>query len=226
MAYTKTGIINFALIKAAASPITGAAGEINSSPSAQAMQILWDFALTEVLRGYEWKFAIKRARLEMLALPPAYGFICQYAAPADVITPLEIVPWSPDMGAISQEYLTISANSSPAWKWEGGRVLTNYDAGEDGAPPLYMRYVARPEDSGIPFFEPLFVKALVLKLASDAAAKLSNHPNLYSQLLKEYEDALTEARLHGSYGGTEAFDHNSHEWTGAGSVNQFQGWVR
>lgn len=127
------------------------------------------------LRKHPWNFALCRARLPADAASPAFGWARQFTLPSDCI-------------AVHSLTVDGEQNGAPVpYEVEANKILT------DAAAPLKLRYVKRQADEGQ--FDPLFVEALVSKLAFKMAHWLTGKSSFSDRALGIYREALSAARL-------------------------------
>ncbi len=137
-------------------------------PSKQARYCKALYAETRdmVLRSYPWRFALKRYQLAPAAEKPLFGFERRFILPVDCLR-----VWKHEGGE--------------PYQVEGNAVLCNESI---------FRFIgiSRIEDSGL--FDPMFVEALALKLASELAVPLAASSSMKESLFKEYLDFVQAAR--------------------------------
>lgn len=133
------------------------------------------FVRDELLRGFPWTFAKKRALMTALADAPAFGFRYQYQAPADC---LRVLPLT-DTGEEDGEEIR--------HKVEGDLILT------DVGPSLRIRYIRK----GIPAakFDPLFARALGQLLAVYAAQNITGKASYVDKAIQLFDRATSAAYL-------------------------------
>lgn len=122
----------------------------------------------EVLRCHDWNFATARATLSQLASAPAFGWAYQYQLPTDCLRVLQLNAYE-------------HRESRPPYVVEQGKLLTDQDAAN-------ILYTSRVEDANL--FDPLFIKALSIKLASDIVTPLTGSRSQAAELMQEFEGLL------------------------------------
>lgn len=153
-----------------------------ASKAADAFNASYPTERDALLREFTWQFAKFRVALNAEVTPPL-GFAYAYRVPADFLA-LRALATDPavfahnPMGAVDLDF-----------QIEGGMVLTD-------AATLYMLYTRRVTD--VAEFDPLFVKALSLRLAPLLARALSSDKGDATVLGKEAEDAVKTARRAGA----------------------------
>ena len=125
-------------------------------------------ARDEVLAAAEWNFAMERKQLSQLVDAPAFEFTYQYALPSD-----------PYCLRVVEVYDTYNK-----WLVEGRKLLTNDST-------CKVRYIKRVEDSMQ--FQPIYVKALQLYLASMVAFPIQRDRGLAGYYMELYGMAINEA---------------------------------
>jgi hypothetical protein len=122
----------------------------------------------EVLRSHAWNFATQRATLSQLAAAPAFGWGYQYQLPTDCLRVLQL-------NAFEDRQIR------PPYVVEQGKLLTDQDTAN-------ILYTARVEDANL--FDPLFIKALSIKIASDIVTPLTGSRAQAAELMQEFEGML------------------------------------
>lgn len=188
MAYSDVSIANLALTELGDQIITSLTDD---SDRARACSLFYVPTRDAVLRAHPWKFATTRLELAALEAEPVDtgdGFTFQYALPTD---------------CAKIQATTLDALRS-AWKVEAnpttsGRVLL---CNEDTLSIKYTKYVVDPAQ-----FDPLFVEALVSRLASRLAIPIKSDAALAQKFWMSYMQKLAEARTFDSMEGTnESFE--------------------
>lgn len=187
MPISNTKIANLALIKVGAKIIESLSEE---SPRANIMDILFEPTRDELLEGYEWNFAMKRAALV-----------------AKTITTEEDLEFDHAFHLPNDPYclrVTEMINSEEEFKVEGRTLLTRISE-------VNIKYIARIED---PLeFTPSFITALWMLLASRAAgSSIKKDAQLEANLFAIHEVLLTRAKANDGQEGT-AEDFISSELT-------------
>jgi len=166
----QTGICNLALVHVGNRQITSIDAE---EQAARICKALYDQTLDEMLRMHPWNFAIKRATLSAFVDAPLSGWAYQYGLPADFMRSVQLNGYEAD--EIRSDY-----------QIENGRLLTDYDIAQ-------LRYVAKITDPTL--YDPLFIEAFALKLASKIAVPLTGNRELGPQFNAEFNSiALPRAR--------------------------------
>ena len=119
-----------------------------------------------VLRSYPWRFALKRYVLAPLRDKPLFGYEYQFSLPPDCLR-----VWKTE--------------DNRRYQVEGQRLLTDSDV---------CRFIgiSRVEDATL--FDPMFVEALSLRLASELAVPLAASVALRDSLTKEYQQFVQQAK--------------------------------
>ena len=119
-----------------------------------------------VLRSYPWRFALKRYVLAPLKEKPLFGYEYQFSLPSDCLR-----VWKTEDNELYQV--------------EGQNLLMNENV---------CRFIgiARIEDSAS--FDPMFVEALALRLASELAVPLAASVALRDSLNKEFQQFVQQAK--------------------------------
>lgn len=143
------------------------------SREANWMKANYPFIRDAVLEERMWTFATGRATSTVADLDE-WGEFYKHPKPEGWI-------------GIFRVYRDVSTNRLEAdrtWRMEGGNVLSKYET-------IHIWGVRRVTDTGA--FSPLFVQALVARLAADAAIPMSENRQLQVDLWQLYGDKITEA---------------------------------
>lgn len=155
-------IINVALAGLGAQPISALD---DGSNEALLAGIMWDAAVTEVLRAHPWNFATRRITLSPLSTQPDHGYNAAFVLPPDCL-----------------RLLAVSADD---YRLESRFLLAN-------ATTLQLEYIARianPEE-----FDALFQSALSANLAMKLAYPLTQSGTQQQFQTQLYADYLRQAR--------------------------------
>jgi hypothetical protein len=170
---SKTDIANMALHRVGAQRIM----DLNDTDSKSA-RVLRDFfepAIREVGRLAEWQCLKDRATLTQLATAPAFGWDYAYQLP---VTFLRLVKLN-----------GVDYRGQPGTDHEiEGRTLLTDAATAD------IEFIAYKEETAD--YDPLFVKAIVAKLAAEIAVPIRQDEGLAARMMEEFEKiALPKARV-------------------------------
>lgn len=159
-------IANMALQKLGSAAIT----QLNDdSISAAAVRRVWEIIRDAELQSYPWSFARRRAILERLAAPPAWGYPRAYPLPSDFL-----------------RLLSVEGLEAGEVQREGSMLLCA------SPPPLKILYLTRalaPEQ-----YDPLFVELCAARLALELAEVLTQSQAKRQQALRDYLQASKRAR--------------------------------
>jgi hypothetical protein len=172
---SKVSMVNAALIKIGASPVTSL-GE--DSEAARLGGARFDDVLDAVLRAYPWNSAFSRARLTALSEAPVSGFSFQHVLPAD--------PYC-------LRVLTVEGGCR--FRVEGRRLLCD-------ASPVDITYIRRVTDMNQ--LDGLCREAVAAYLAKELAYPLTGSSSLAERMSVEYERRLREAQRIDAVEGTAA----------------------
>ena len=168
---SETQLCNMALMKCAAKPLIASLTE--DSENARLCNTFYGAVRDAMLRSHPWNCAIERKTITALSDAPDSDYDYQYQLPTNPYC-LRIL----QVGTLRQQPI--------AWKVEGRRLLTN-----EGSPSIV--YVKRITDTNE--FDPMFIDALVIKLAIKIAMPLTESASIMDGLIKELEGiSLPEAR--------------------------------
>lgn len=162
MGMTAADICNQALARLGAEKILGLE---DGSKGARFCRLFYEQTRDEVLRSHPWNFAMKREVLSRLADEPMFDWSRRYQLPGDFVRLVQLNAYGEAEAARNSEI-------------EGSTLLCDEETAQ-------IRYVCRVEDAAL--FDPLFVEALAVKLASKLAQPLTGSRNLGAEILQEYE---------------------------------------
>lgn len=188
MAYSDVSICNLALAELGDTLITSLADD---SDRARACNLFYGPTRDAVLRAHPWKFATTRKALAVLSTTPVDagdGFLYQYALPTDCA---KIQATSLDS---TREPWKVEANPTSS-----GRVIL---CDSSSLTIKYTQYVTDPSQ-----FDPLFVDALVARLASRLSIPIKSDQGLAQKFYQMYMAKIAEARtFDGMEGTSEVFE--------------------
>lgn len=138
----------------------------DATKPARYCKILYPETRDMVLSSYPWRFALKRYRLAPSAEPPLFGFSSSFVLPVDCLRVWRVEGDIP-------------------YQVEGNCVLADTDV-------FCFVGISRIEDTTL--FDPMFVEALALKMASELAVPLAASNSLKENLFKEYEEFVKAAK--------------------------------
>ena len=137
-----------------------------SSRAANVCKTAYYLAKEALLRSHYWNFAITRVILSPDATPPAFGYAYKFSLPSEAL----VWKFVDNVNDIKQE----------------GRKLLSNDA---SIKLIYVSNAVAEAD-----FDPLFAKALTIRLASDVCYKLTNNVSLGQKVEKDFSDLIKEAK--------------------------------
>lgn len=138
----------------------------DGSKAARYCKTLYADTRDMVLRSYPWRFALKRYVLAPLAEAPAFGFGTQFELPADCLRVWRVQDDLP-------------------YQVEGRNILADTDA---------FRFIGIQRIKDPFVFDPMFVEAMALKLASELAVPLTASSSLKAELMNEYQMFVIQAK--------------------------------
>ena len=147
----------------------------DGTPFAQIVSRQFGFCRDEVARAYPWNFLKKRSSLAVDTAVPAFGWLYSYTVPTDLVRLLPL-----RLGG----YLT--ADEIPS-EYESGKILCNQVA------PLKIRYIRRETNPTL--FDPLFARALGLRLAIEGAMKVTGKSGYLQVATDRLRVVMAEAAL-------------------------------
>ena len=163
------GICNSALIKLGASAIISLTeGSKNANLCSEQYPKIRD----DLLRGHIWNFAITRARLARLSMPPAFGPSFAFQLPSD---------WLRTVSVHSSE----DGEAVTGYKLEGRSVVTD-------TPAVYLKYIRQITDPNE--MSAGFREALAWRLAYELAHPIVQSSTAAEQMMRGFESALARSR--------------------------------
>lgn len=168
---SKTDIANQALSRIGAKTIMDI--DDTTSTSARVIKNVFEQSVREVGRFHEWNCLMARSDLAQLTEAPAFGFDYQYKLPTNCLKLVTVNGYL--AGTVEDNY-----------RVEGRNILTD-------AEECKITYVEYKEDTGD--YDPLFIEALAVYLASKIATSIRQDEGMASQLKNEfYRIILPKAR--------------------------------
>jgi hypothetical protein len=167
----------------------------DASQQARFCKLFYEPTRDEVLRSHTWNFAKQRQTLTKLSAAPAFGWSNAFQLPADFIREVRVNEWE-------------SYQADDNWVIEGNQLLTDQDT-------IELLYIYRVVDSTL--FDPLFVKAFSVLLASELVTTLTGSREQGQAFLTEYQQIL--APLAKRIDGMENHDKRKLPWVNSDLVN-------
>lgn len=145
------------------------------SKSARVLRDFFEPAIREVGRLAEWQCLKDRATLGRLAAAPAFGWDYAYQLPAMFLRLVKL------------NGVSYRGEPGEDHEIEGRTLLTDATTAD-------IEFIAYKEDTSD--YDPLFVKAIVAKLAAEIAVPIRQDEALAARLMGEFEQiALPKARV-------------------------------
>ena len=163
------GICNSALVKLGATRIIQLT---EGSKTANLCSEQFDKVRDDLLRGHVWNFAIKRAKLAMLAETPTFEFDAAFQLPPDFLRAVSVHPDSSGRGGVP-------------YRIEGRRLLANAGA-------IYLRYVHRLTDPNA--MDVHFQEALAWALAFDLSIPITQSNSMRQMMEEGLRAQLSKAK--------------------------------
>ena len=204
-ANSKTRIINSALIKIGEDPITS---PDDDSRAARLANRQYDVVRDQLLRAYNWNFAVARTVTAPDADAPAFGFTYKHQLPADCLRLLGVYD--------SDEPVQNYTSSTIVHKVEGRSVLTDEDT-------LNMFYIKRVTDEAQ--FDPTFNEAFSYALAIDLGYILTAGADRLGRLEQSFNRVIRAAKLADAIEGTPQVMYSS-DWLDARTYGTAVGGFR
>jgi hypothetical protein len=182
---SKTDLVNSAFIKLGEATVSNVDTDPNTP--ARVMKAQYDLKRRELLRKYQWNFAIKRSSLAPDATSPAFGYANRFLVPTDCIKFLGVYDES-DPG-----YQVNYSGSRTPHKLEGGFILADDN-------PLNVFFVRDVTD--VSLFDPMFFEALAWKLAIECGLAITNDGDRVAAAVAGYKDIIKDAKSADAMEGT------------------------
>jgi hypothetical protein len=168
---SKIDIANQALARIGAQTITDL--EDTSSPTARIINNVFEQSVRELVRMHPWNCLKARQELAQLATPPSFEWDYQYQLPTDCVRLIKVNGMEP---TDNESYFEV----------EGRKILMD----DESCQITYIRYTEETGD-----YDPLFVEALVVYIASKIAISIRQDEQLSTAMLDMFQRRiLPEAR--------------------------------
>lgn len=163
---SKTDIANLALAEIGARRINSI--ESDQSVESKACKLHLDHVVNMLLRQHQWSFATKRKSLSRLSVNPPTEWAGQWQLPGDFVRLIRVVGSSGDPAQPVRDFSI-----------EGRAILLA------GAERVDIVYVSN--DVPVPYWDPLFIDAVVYQLAAKIAGDVSKNPALAENCLAKFK---------------------------------------
>ncbi len=193
---SKLEIINLGLSHIAQPPITQAQLDAETgNVQVEAALRVWEFALSETLRGYNWGFAkVQEALVETTDYDPAV-YTYAYVYPANCVAIRKINVQTEIDKAISEKYEVMYDSAN-----EKKRIVTDIE-------DAYIEYTYNLDNPAL--FDSVFVIAFALRLAAELAVPLTGDDKKADFLTSLANNAIGEAKRLDSTNKHESHDGNT-----------------
>jgi hypothetical protein len=202
MAYSKTNIVNMALVHLGVDTIDDIDNPL--SESARKAKAIWGIAFDSFMEYAEWSFAKKTVVLSRSAVSPVNDveFLYKYTMPSDLLRIIK----KKGVTFGGYEY----AGRVP-YTIRGGFLYTSWD---DTSSPIYITYIKKMGDDELSLLSP----GCVLSLSYLIASLLSNRmTKLRKDLTSSYYAEIVKAEgADRSLQGNEEEEEGSTSWIDAG----------
>ena len=173
MGLSKIDICNHALLKIGADTIASLDTASNTTDatiqSAKLCNILFDQALEQTLRTYQWNSAMKRDELIRVSETPAFKWKYKYQLPNDYIRVVNV-------------YETTDAyDDGTSWVVEGNFILTDYEK-------LFLSYVSKPSD--LSQLNSFLTECIIQNLAIKLCVPMQLDEGMKNNLISEYNQVI------------------------------------
>jgi hypothetical protein len=172
----------------------------DEDPAARFCKLFYEPTRDEVLRAHTWNFAKKRQTLTKLSVAPSFGWANAFQLPSDFLRVVRVNQWE-------------AFEADSCWVLEGDQILSDADA-------IELLYIRREEDATL--YDPLFVKALSVQLASMLVTTLTGSREQGNLLMQEFERLV--APLAKRIDGMESRDKRKLPWVNSDLVNSRFGY--
>ena len=184
---SKTDICNRALIKLGKDTIRNI--DTDESQASTLCRAVYDTMLMEVLRQFEWNFAIVRQTLNRdMSDDPLFEWSYRFILPT-----------------IPQVIKILSVENNVPFKIEGEFLVTNSDT-------INLKYIGKIADPNK--YDVLFQETLSLAIAKEICFAMTSQTTLKDNLTKEYLFSLQNAK-DANYNDTNEIPIQNNSWTNA-----------
>ncbi len=149
---------------------------VDDTTEAQLCNTFYEPVRDALVEAHEWSFARARVRLVPITTPPVSYWDAAYELPSDVLRVLNV----------SQD--PNSRADAPEWDREGSTIVIKTHRASTA---IYVRYLKRITDPNR--FGPVFVQALVVRIAAEMAMPLRESRALQQQMWSLYNAKVSEA---------------------------------
>ena len=200
---SSTDICNLALIRLGEKRVTNIVTD--STERAIQCNLIYEQTRDELLRDYDWNFAIVRVQLAQLSEDPVGQYDYAYQLPVSPFC-LRILNIITDQEAEGIENIQSHINQ-PDYRIERRKLLTNEST-------VSIRYMAREQD--ISLYDPLFIDAFSLRLATKLALSITQSTQLANAVFGEFLVVRNRAMAADGKEETRNPDPSSNKWVDAG----------
>lgn len=190
-AVTQVGIINLALSYIGQKAITSI-----SDGSVQQVEVskVWDFALRETLRAYNWGFAKVQAALTVTTAYTPVVYSYAYVYPANCVAIRKVNEETKIDEAISGKYEVMYDVTNSAQ-----RIVTDIK-------DAYIEYTYLVET--VTLFDSFFVSALARRLAAELAIPLNGDKEMGKEQTAVFNNLISDAYRHNAAESLETHEGN------------------
>jgi hypothetical protein len=154
----------------------------DDSQTAKLCNLFYAQTRDEVLRAFEWNFAIRRGILAELSTPNLTPYDYIYQLPSDCLRAVTLID------AENETY----ADIDDEYRVEGKTILT-------GVSPVALKYIARITE--VTEFDEKFTEALIFRIASKIAFDITGDKNVENDMYQKYLLEIPKAK---DYSGKES----------------------
>lgn len=168
-------IVNSALTKLGEARITSLSDNVKQ---AREMNAIYELRRDNLLRAYNWSFAMERTSLSASSDAPAWGYSYEYVLPADCVRVVQV----DDVWIIPGYSDFIGGPDEEPFKIEARTIVTDIGA------PLKIRYIKKVTNTAS--YDPCFVETLAYDLAYEACEAITQSGTKKESLRGGKEDQI------------------------------------
>jgi hypothetical protein len=175
---SEVDIVNSALTKLGEARITSLDDNVKA---AREMNAIYEMRRDNLLRAYNWSFAMERTSLSASSDSPAWGYTYEYNLPADCLRVVQV----DDVWVIPGYSNFIGGPDEEPFKIEGRTIVTDIGA------PLKVRYIKKVTNTGN--YDPCFVETLAYDLAHEGCEAITQSNTKKESLRNGLADQIRQA---------------------------------
>jgi hypothetical protein len=188
---TQVSIINLSLSHLGQKPIQSIT---EVTVQAQTAMRVWDFALKEALRSYNWGFAKVNVALAEVSTYTPLTYKYAYAYPAQCVAIRKILNEATPKQTIGEKFREMYDPNT-------NQIIIETDCAD-----AYAEYTYLVTD--VTKYDSYFITALSHRLATELAMPLNGDKEMAETQIKIFNDQISEAHRHSSYENLETHEAN------------------